>query len=234
MLKFGFASPISTALFIVLATFPTVFNDLIRRSGVFTPQADFMAWQNAEHQSRTFHQIGTSFAFKQEVLLFGLRDWVIQSWESAKIASDRHDHARGNMLFKNVTISSLPQNIVKDLLYVRYSSLPSSIPSPLTPHYLCACNPQYKSRGDYLSYVLAFASFPKKSRWAQFMSFNRPQAPYIGRLAASWHKSIRSSTQSIVSPDSLARKPGSRNNVKVAYALERMSQRSLVPAKNVE
>lgn len=72
---------------------------------------------------RTFAQLGTSFQYKQEVLLFGLRDWVVDSWEKSREESYRLNPATsrsGNQQFVNDVIlnGTLPYNVVKDVLHL--------------------------------------------------------------------------------------------------------------------
>ncbi|KAG8822512.1 hypothetical protein FRC17_009559, partial [Serendipita sp. 399] len=111
-------SPSSTLVFVLLAAFPTFFSDIMRRSGVYSPTEGYLAWQKSEQQAGKFYGIATNFAFKQEVLLFGLKDWILDSWTEAKKQSLEHGAPRDDAMTVGITMSTIPENIVKDLLYM--------------------------------------------------------------------------------------------------------------------
>ncbi|KAG8783445.1 hypothetical protein FRC16_002363 [Serendipita sp. 398] len=90
----------------------------MRRSGVYSPSEGYLAWQKSEHQAGLFYGIATNFAFKQEVLLFGLKDWILDSWTKAKQESLKHGAPRDDAVTVGITMSTIPENIVKDLLYM--------------------------------------------------------------------------------------------------------------------
>lgn len=111
-------SPLSTVFFIALATFPTFLPDLVRQLGLIAPNEDYYLWQESANKAHTFYSIATSFAYKQEVLLFGLRDWIIDSWAKYKEESDKYRSPDQDLLGKSLAVTSVPENIIKDVLYV--------------------------------------------------------------------------------------------------------------------
>jgi hypothetical protein len=115
---FGMTSPLSTLLFVALATFPTFFSDVIRRLGLVGPNQDYYLWQESANKAHTFYSIATSFAYKQEVLLFGLRDWIVDSWSKFKEESNKYRGPNQDLFGKSLVVTSVPENIIKDLLYV--------------------------------------------------------------------------------------------------------------------
>ena len=115
---FGMTSPLSTLLFVALATFPTFFSDITRRLGLIGPNQDYYLWQESANKAHTFYSIATSFAYKQEVLLFGLRDWIMDSWSKFKEESDKYRGPNQDLFGKSLIVTSVPENIIKDVLYV--------------------------------------------------------------------------------------------------------------------
>jgi len=117
-LKAFFSFDTSSLLFLVLAVFPTFFSEVLRKHGLFKPTANFVARQRYEKRAHTFYQIATSYAYKQEVILFGLRDWILDTWLELKAESDKHRDPPDDVMTKALTASSMPENIIKDILYV--------------------------------------------------------------------------------------------------------------------
>jgi hypothetical protein len=77
------------------------------------------AWMEQSAKARTFSQIGTSFLYKQEVLLFGLRDWVLDNWEKYRIQSQEINPLQSNnQTIYLLTMTQIPFNLVKDITYV--------------------------------------------------------------------------------------------------------------------
>ncbi|KIM33513.1 hypothetical protein M408DRAFT_19794 [Serendipita vermifera MAFF 305830] len=117
-LKAFFSFDTSSLVFVALAVFPTFFSEVLRKQGIFNPTANFVARQRSEKQAHTFYQIATSYAFKQEVILFGLRDWILETWLEFKAESDRYRDPQDDVMTKALTASSMPENIIKDVLYL--------------------------------------------------------------------------------------------------------------------
>lgn len=115
---FGVSSPFSTLFFVGLATFPTFFADAIRRFGLVATSERYYLWQQSANRAYTFFGIATSFAYKQEVLLFGLRDWIIESWAKFKEESDKVRGPDQELFGGSLMVTGVPENIIKDLLYV--------------------------------------------------------------------------------------------------------------------
>lgn len=114
----GASSSFSTLLFIFLATFPTFFSDFVRRAGLYNPSEDYIAWRRSSKDAGTFYNIAMSFAYKQEVLLFGLRDWIIDSWSKAKEEGAKYQDPTNDLLVRSMAVSSIPESVVKDVLYL--------------------------------------------------------------------------------------------------------------------
>jgi hypothetical protein len=117
-LKAFFSFDTTSLFFLALAVFPTFFSEILRKRGIFRPTANFVARQRSERKANTFYQIATSYAFKQEVILFGLRDWILETWLEFKAESDKHRDPPEDVMTKALTASSMPENIIKDILYV--------------------------------------------------------------------------------------------------------------------
>lgn len=118
----------SSALFLVLACWPLFGNHLTRRGHIQAAKSEQQqAWLERSAKARTFSQIGTSFLYKQEVLLFGLRDWVLDNWEKYRIQSQELNPMQANnQLVHLLTMTQIPFNVVKDITYVgpsRYNGL---------------------------------------------------------------------------------------------------------------
>lgn len=114
---------LSSALFLTLACWPLFGNHLTRRGHIQAAKSEQQqAWLERSAKARTFSQIGTSFLYKQEVLLFGLRDWVLDNWEKYRIQSQELNPLQANNQFVYlVTMTQIPFNVVKDITYVSLS-----------------------------------------------------------------------------------------------------------------
>ena len=110
----------SSTLFLVLACWPLFGNHLTRRGHIQAAKSEQQqAWLEQSAKARTFSQIGTSFLHKQEVLLFGLRDWVLDNWEKYRIQSQELNPTQSNnQLVYLLTMTQIPFNIVKDITQV--------------------------------------------------------------------------------------------------------------------
>lgn len=122
-LKSFFSFDTGSIAFVALAVFPTFFSEVLRKRGIFNPTANYVARQRSEKEARRFYQIATSYAFKQEVILFGLRDWILETWSEFKAESDKHRDPHDDVVTKALTASSMPENIIKDVLYVSIPTL---------------------------------------------------------------------------------------------------------------
>jgi hypothetical protein len=65
--------------------------------------------------------MASSFAYKQEILLFGLRDWIVESWTHWKQASYTYKEPINNNPGQALMVSTMPESVVKDVLYVSES-----------------------------------------------------------------------------------------------------------------
>lgn len=117
----------SSTLFLFLACWPLFGNHLTRRGHIQAAKSvQQQTWLEQSAKARTFSQIGTSFLYKQEVLLFGLRDWVLDNWEKYRIQSQETNPLQANnQLVYLLTMTQIPFNVVKDITHVsllRYDS----------------------------------------------------------------------------------------------------------------
>ena len=74
-----------------------------------------------QQQEQEYGQMSTNGEFKQEVVLYGLKDWVLDSWERAHAMTwaDEQESLEAGESWQLVT--SLIQHGIGDLFHVRES-----------------------------------------------------------------------------------------------------------------
>lgn len=115
---FSLSSPFSTLLFVLLSSFQTFFYDVVRRFGLLNPSPNYQAWRTSEQNATKFYNMASSFAYKQEILLFGLQEWIVDSWTHWKQSSSAFKEPINNNPAQALTVSTMPESIVKDILYL--------------------------------------------------------------------------------------------------------------------
>ncbi|KAK4684083.1 hypothetical protein P7C73_g6120, partial [Tremellales sp. Uapishka_1] len=80
-------SSASSLLLIVLSLSPSLFRILgsFASSGVGTKGNKRMNWMRSRKDERAIKDLGRNGGYKQEIVLFGLKDWVMEKWDKLKI-----------------------------------------------------------------------------------------------------------------------------------------------------
>lgn len=119
ILGFTLKAPLSSLVFVGMSIISPALRHFQRSRRRSRHPNTHAAWQKALGKCQTFFDIGTSSSYKQEVLLFGLRDWILDAWESFKDQSEELDPSRASSeTARLITTSSLPRDIIKDILHV--------------------------------------------------------------------------------------------------------------------
>ncbi len=114
----------SSIILISLSLAPSVFR--LIRSWTFSEWNKFKrrsAWRKARMEEREIKNMGRKGDYKQEVVLFGLKDWVLEKWDVLKLAQMKEEAKERVGVFELGL--GLGQQGVETAFYV---GLPSSCP----------------------------------------------------------------------------------------------------------